>query len=304
MTRLSLILLFAICALAKGGEFKLAFHAIDDEGNSIENADIGLATEVGPFVPLEQGKEVHKKSDKNGYVEFVGRTDLPSFYYGGSKPGYYPVYQIKTHFLGKSLFSWQPWGGVLNVVLKRVRNPVPLYVLRFRTMRDFHKPVGYDLRCGDWVQPFGSGEVPDIIFSSDGYVEKPTVYHGSVKLTFPGAGNGILAVPRDNSSSLLRMPYEAPGDGYQSEINLNRDSVSDLIPRSDHDRMEFENRGGDYFFRVRAEEDADGRVTRALYGKIRFFTESCGIADKDSIGKVGGWETSGTRVLRGTTRHC
>jgi len=132
---------------------------------------------------------------------------------------------------------------------------------------EFDRPIGYDLMMGDWVAPYGAGERADFIFEASRSVRSDRDYEGGLTLRFSQSADGFVAAdtPQEDGSR-LRLPYEAPADGYvaQKVWREQRRPVSDGrdVVHSDSSRTM------NYFFRVRSIVDAEGRVVSALYGKI------------------------------------
>jgi len=131
-------------------------------------------------------------------------------------------------------------------------------------MPAFDKPVGFDLTVGDWVAPYGKGQMTDIIFT--GHLEKRANGASDYTLTvsFPNRGDGIqeLTLTPEEKTSELRSPQQAPADGYQPQWIQSNSPELEKRGATNHD----ENRS--YFFRVRTVLDEYGNVKSALYGKI------------------------------------
>ncbi len=162
----------------------------------------------------------------------------------------------------------------LTAILVRVVNPIPLYARRAGWQNGLllprEQPAGFDLIAGDWVEPHGTGKVADLVFElrrtvfgKDG--RGHDLHETELRVTFANPGDGILAVPMRPlaaAGSELRLPREAPENGYESEWVQRwwRDE------RGSHSNLR-NDRG--YFLRVRSQVDSQGAVTNALYGKIQ-----------------------------------
>lgn len=115
-----------------------------------------------------------KITDKKGFCRLEGKTNvgevgvevqrIPGKYYSGVGDGF--------EFKRKDLFGvWQPDNLVATIRLQRVEHPIPLFVKRVE-LRDYERGIGgFDgtnsvLRCdlmkGDWLPPYGNGEVADM----------------------------------------------------------------------------------------------------------------------------------------------
>ena len=187
-----------------------------------------------------------------------------------------------------------PWNPEVELRLKAIRNPIPMYAKnlnqkRFpeavvpngydQEKRDWvpmpadHGTVGYDLQKGDWVYPFGEGVISDFVFN---IVREPRVNyiseHGrehmasgaTIDIMVSNEGDGFLAYPvaeKDRHRG-LRLPHEAPVEGY--EASVTRFNIRPPNKRSETNIDEDMN----YFIRVRTEMDENGKIISALYGKV------------------------------------
>lgn len=175
---------------------------------------------------------------------------------------------------------YKPWNPSIELRLKAVRNPIPLFAKQLYKIQipKEGEPVGFDLLHGDWVIPFGDGKVSDFVFkmsreAATEYISelgppnrKRTFRTCGVILEVTGSndGDGFLAYPaseRDRRRG-LRLPYEAPGTGYSEMVTKTAFQKQDEAPYSDV------NEDQNYFFRVRTIKDSSGNIVSALYGKI------------------------------------
>ncbi len=190
-----------------------------------------------------------------------------------------------------------PWNPTINLRLKKIRNPIPMYAKKLshgrlpeelrahdydREKKEFIEgpprtfTVAWDLEKGDWVKPHGKGETADFIFAIHRMERKKFVYpddnQGHVYLTsgatvevgFSNDGDGLIPfpVPEKDRHRGPWMPYEAPEDGYgpiEPKINTSL--------RQGNDTLNFA-KDMNYFFRVRTIKDQDGKIISARYGKI------------------------------------
>jgi hypothetical protein len=99
--------------------------------------------------------KVEGKSDSEGLFAAKEGTILPQVTIYAKKAGYYKSAHIEK-FTGRSLLQrWEPWNPIVEVVLKKKRNPIPMYAKRTDWIKvpKLGEPVGYDLERGDWVTP-------------------------------------------------------------------------------------------------------------------------------------------------------
>lgn len=243
---------------------RLAMRALDETGKPISGATVKMTFEEA--IPQWGGGRL---------VTVMGTTDNEGKFSGEghsldtqggliSKSGYYPSspesFRFKTAIKGR----WQPWNPTLDVVLKKIIRPVPMYAkFKFETDLPIDGPVGFDLMEGDWVVPYGRGKSGDLILKVTKRVGSFHDFGAELLLTFPNRGDGLLELTdSSNGASRLRSPHEAPDLGYASSLSL--------LQGNSVDRGEYGTKGDhkNYWIRVRTVVDERGQVVSALYGKI------------------------------------
>lgn len=258
---------------SKAGDpvLRLTLKAVDDEGQPIEGANASFGGVRRPLNPDESSKGVSIEGLTDDRGIFTAELEVWNAMQAGysvEKAGYYSIkqhsYSAKSVIQGK----WQPWNPTIEVLLKRIKNPVPMYAKRVEVkIPEFNQPIGYDLVQGDWVVPFGKGQISDLIFEADRKVVSNEDYDGTLTLRFSNEGDGLVehVIPRPDPPG-LRLPYSAPDDGYVSsktweESRHTSGSGNGKIISTASNRM-------NYFIRVRTVRDQEGRIVSALYGKI------------------------------------
>lgn len=264
---LGLVALAPLCG--REPPFQVTMQVVDDEGRPVEGALAKVAYERPPrgasSVRIESASG---STDAAGRVVLQGKTALPGISYGVEKVGHYQVRGPRYHFKEKTWRQWQPWNPTIEVVLKRIKNPVPMYARKVETkVPEFDQPIGFDLVLSDWVAPYGKGQEADFIFLVQREVKSDREYDGSLTVRFAREGDGLL--PWENhrpEATGLRMPYQAPEEGYLSEITWRENRGKNTAG----DEMVFSSvsKTMNYFIRVRTKHDAQGRLTSAHYGKI------------------------------------
>jgi len=250
----------------------LTFRVIDDEGRPVEGAQVSFGGTRRPQHAAEGGQGVAVKGLTDAQGLFSGELevwDATQAGYSVEKPGHYPARQISYSAKPAVRGRWQPWNPTIEVVLKRIKNPVPMYAKRVRAEIPVKgEDVGYDLMAGDWVAPHGLGMVADLVFHGEGEVQDNRNYRGVLTLTVPGEGNGLIGIEVQPPYSRLRLPYEASAEGYQSRWEWR--SIRRYNPQTmrNEEYMREPDVHLHFFLRVRTELDAEGRVVRAWYGKI------------------------------------
>ncbi len=251
-----------------GGDplLKMTFHVVDDEGKPVEGAKAGFGGAGRPRNADTEGKGAGVDGFTDAQGIFSGEVrvwDATHSGYEVSKQGHYTAwasFSARPAVWGK----WQPWNPTIEVVLKRIRNPVPMYAKRVEaSLPKLGEPVGYDLMIGDWVAPHGKGKIPDMFFIGKHRKGGDRDFDWELTVTFANSSDGIQRFTPDRNTPSFRSPYEAPMDGYLSEWILKRSRRGP----TEREQTTFDNKLG-YLFRVRTVLDKDGKVAKALYGKI------------------------------------
>jgi hypothetical protein len=198
------------------------------------------------------------------------------------KDGYYGSSGYGIHFTNTTGIvrkKWQPWNPTVEVILKRIVDPIPLYArhIRLGKVPKEGELIGFDLVEGDWVTPHGKGKQSDLLFELDRKPEQiverigvhrhydVTLYDITFSITGANKGDGFipLPIPVREGGSGLRMPRNAPLAGYEPRVSVRdyRDSIDKPSQNTVDENM-------NYFFRVRTILDKDGNIESALYGKI------------------------------------
>lgn len=219
----------------------------------------------------EKSNSVNILTDANGMAEFSGTT-TSHIYYGASKEGYYSSsYHLKYKKVSGVIGfrTYLPDNPILTVVLKKKINPAGLYARAYKAgVEALYLPktnisIGFDLIEGDWVVPFGKGTHKDFVFKLTGENTAWNKFDVTMELSFSNEGDGILIFETDPLfGSKLRLPHNAPTDGYVPNLNQRYASVPEKMIANDFP----ENRN--YFFRVRTKLNNKNNIVSALYGKI------------------------------------
>ena len=197
-------------------------------------------------------------TNAEGLVVATGDTG-PYVNFHVKKAGYYPSGMHYEGFEKAVLGRWRPWNPTIEIVLKKKRNPVPMYakdtgVLRMPALGE---AIGYDLEVGDWVAPHGTGKQPDFIFTLVADVRGFTDYDASLSLRFSNPDDGIqLFGFRDDEQSYYKWPFEAPMYGYVSHL----DAEVHMQPGGPF-RSTFVDKDN-FIFRVRTVTDSEGNISQ------------------------------------------
>ncbi|HYE08233.1 MAG TPA: hypothetical protein VEL07_22155 [Planctomycetota bacterium] len=164
----------------------------------------------------------------------------------------------------------------VSIALQRKLRPAPMYVRRVvaRIPRQGAQ-VAFDMSVGDWVHPDGTGTNADLLVEMSMSYRGERDYDYICRIAFPNPHDGILLVPVRSRFRMneLRLPREAPLDGYVNEWSWNvvvgdGPAVHAKVgaQSTSGPAREFEN--DNFILRLRSETSPDGGLASAMYGKI------------------------------------
>ena len=235
---------------------KITIKTVDDEGKPLAEMPVSAS--------FYQAYSAKGESDTNGLFVLEGDAKMGEANYFAQKEGYY-----RTE--GRYTFSpawspqggrFKPWNPVVTAVVRRVVNPVPMYVKKVETKTPvLDEPVGFDLVQGDWVAPHGKGKVTDFAFEMKKRYIGFTNFDASFDLTVTNVLDGLQETSlKVFESSQFRLLRNAPIVGYGTRAFHIADSSTNYF-KPDKDQS--------FYFRVRTVTNETGQITSALYGKIR-----------------------------------
>ncbi|MEA3207811.1 MAG: hypothetical protein QOE70_868 [Chthoniobacter sp.] len=278
MSKLAILAVIVLAAAAAEGMFelpvaRLTLRSVDEDGKPIAGATVNMSFEE-PTPRFWGGTVVHVDGVTDAKGEFTGEGH--SFDTKGGqilKEGYYvsgaKSYKFEKAVLGK----WQPWNPTVDVVLKKVINPIPMYARKVGfdvkgvEVPGLGEPYGFDLIESDWLAPHGKGKVSDLRFAAERRFVSRRDYDGKIAITFSNPGDGLQVIETTSPKkalyfSDLKLPREAPEGGYAPALVTR---VGGIAGGSSYEDARDDR---SYFFRVRTELDNNGKVLSALYGKI------------------------------------
>ncbi len=225
---------------------------------------------------------VRFQTDARGYGRASGRAEYNTTVFV-TKAGYYDL-RLDRIRAGSD--------HDLALVMRPQRGPRSLYVRDFvatssTTNTKFPRHgewVGFDLEVSDWVVPHGRGKIADIQFRFRnefmGWGPNPTkmlelrqIHHTTAEdqirrfygkwdaeldISFPGAKEGLFEETRFLPYSRMKLPHEAPVEGY---VSTWRYTVQSYVPRTARSDIGF-------FLRTRVKLDEKGNIVSAHYAKI------------------------------------
>lgn len=245
---------------------KITAKVVDEHGKLVTGANVSIS-----FMKAKEkgwGMTTYDREGTSGndglYSASGEGTQSVSIFI--TKDGYYPSGDgVKLISRSSLLNRWEPWNPTVEVVLKKKRNPVPMYMKGTNKLKisAFDQPVGFDLEKGDLVTPYGAGVTSDFIFVFHSDDRAYTDYVCNFTLKFLNQLDGIQEYYfDDNDQSYYKWPFEAPLSGYTGSLYKEKS----MIPGKGYKSNEKKN--VHYIFRIRTKTDKDGNIISALYGKI------------------------------------
>ena len=278
---------------------KIGAVVLDDEtALPMPNVEVcfSFKEDVGWRAWTESSKH-HKQyilTDTKGYCQTSGQSNCgqAGCYVKNPPHGYYhPALGWKNKFTSKNLFGvWQPDNLVATIRLQRVEHPIPLFVKRVE-LRDYERGIGgfdgtnsvlrFDLLKGDWLHPYGNGEVADICIGAR--VNKT----GSERRFLPQEGTwGVLQfydiIAKFELCDGDCLSREAVKESAGIKIrSVAKDGVNRSITRTKGKRKQIDRnkdwhceyfsdseQGCCYTFRIRSRRNEKGELVEAYYGKV------------------------------------
>jgi len=219
-------------------------------------------------------------TDNDGMFVAEGKTlvDVGARF---EKKGYYStITNVPLSYeLSKNITRWDI---EIPVILKKIRNPIPMYVKRFynphiSVFEDFRKynlgkTSQYDFVKADFLPPYGKGEVGDMRALWEMKIYKTNAIGRAIdcdtycEISFTNCVDGICRGKPEGDRSFMNgsefiSAYEAPLEGYTNKV-IFYSKTRGIKRETNDDNHQL------YYFRIRTQVDKDGRITNAIYGKI------------------------------------
>jgi hypothetical protein len=232
----------------------------NEQGEPIKGVEVG-GYFSGPFASAPD----KAKTDVDGRVVLRGKATLQvSLASGGDgTPWYLSSLDIIPEGIDADKQGWNiKREGTL--ILRKKRNPTPLAVRRIELVPpSLEKPYAYDLEIGDYVQPYGKGKTPDLVFRSvllrnDG----PIDLDYRLDVSFSNLGDGIISTEQNLWCTLRSPHYLAPNAQYKNKWIYTRT----VKPGGGGETSANPNRC--FYLRVRTKLDTAGKIMSANYAKI------------------------------------
>ena len=254
------------------GTAKITVKVVDDNGTPVG----GFPVNAGTY----EGDSFQGVTDTNGFFVIEGTAIHWEISWVLQKENYYRSHGQYDFKGGTKDGKWQPWNPTVTTVVRRISNPISMYTKRIETMIPVENvPVGYDFFLGDWVAPYGGGQVPDMMFKMTRRITAPNDYEGTLLVTFTNTYDGIQIIENMCMDSTFQYPRFAPTNGYQSTYIYmhGKSPTKGYYGAEDDDPPRY------YFFRVRSVLDYEGKLKEAMYGKILGAIAYAGAASPNKV---------------------
>ena len=252
--------------------YDVKIRVVDDQGTAVSGANAKIA-----FVMFRNETDIAHAgvTDKDGVFSASGRGEH-SVFVEASKDAYY-LARLRRLPKDKDID--------LVVVIPRIMSPAPLYANRANPgIPAQNEWLGYDFEVADWVAPHGKGKIADLRFRfrnefkgwkySDKDLEHSRKVNSQLSekefkdfygkwdaeldISFPGEKEGLFEETRFLDYSQLKLPHNAPVEGYMPTWRYTSNSYS---PRTARENVGF-------FLRTRVKLNEKGNIVSANYAKL------------------------------------
>jgi hypothetical protein len=193
-------------SMPQGNPAMVTINAVDEAGTPL--ADVRVEAE------FLYGTKFRNVTDANGLFVLKGVSGGWDTWYALRKEGYYQnhgKYMLSNIVNGR----WEPWNPILTEVMMRIENPIPMYAKKVETKIPVQNTaLGFDLEKGDWVSPYGTGQVSDFIFTLSNRISSITDYNAALLLSFRNEFDGVVSNTVYFANSAFHLPRYAPQQGY------------------------------------------------------------------------------------------
>jgi hypothetical protein len=243
----------------------LTIRVIDQNGIPVPDAVVR-----GSFEYTDYESDPYRQiSNTNGIVSVSGRL-MGIVNIIANKDGYYEsvdVFRWKNKFHGAEIKEekWQPWNPTIELILKEVTEPIPLFVRNVDRMPipEKDKPIGFDLFEADWVPPYGAGKYADMFITATVDYRAYQDMDVQCSISFSNQYDGLIRFEAEKYGSTLKSKHRAPVEGYETVFSWAYGNSPDKERYSSTD-----SKYVNYYSRIRTVVNEDGHIVKAFYGKI------------------------------------
>ena len=208
-----------LCSSCSASIATLEVEVKDECGVPVTNAHLLVSTQKRLGLGLGSRKSDYQVSE--GYVDRMGIVKHSFHCPSGDcvfwieAEGFYPTIRMPVHYkIIESKLNLQVSLAEnhkhINVKLRKIIDPQPMFAIgsgQFFSVEDDVFSRGFDLKVGDWVRPFGKGEVSDFTIDKNSSMSNGILRIHSV-LRIDGNGNGAYVENIDKSSE-FKSCYKA-----------------------------------------------------------------------------------------------
>ena len=271
-------------ARRSGALARMQIHIVDDLGRDVPDAEVNVFMGMN-FRP--KGYYLKGVTDTNGIYVAEGKTCGDEVVIDVAKRGHYSsVKKLCFAEMGAEHEvkdgKWLPYGAAEVIRLRSIQKPVPLRKLGFGMGKDVpgtNKWVGVDMALGDFVKPYGKGDVSDfeVMVEWDGRPPADSNYC-AVNIRFMGQLSGGYYATKVMESE---YPYVYQADNGNAYNTREFKVVGRGMIRQDK-QVPF---GKDAILvtRTRCVLDENGSLKSANYGFIRFLSVDAGWDGKPTM---------------------
>ncbi len=248
---------FASSGLAEEKQATVRLKVVDESGIAVPNAQMRI---VFRGYQVGESVDVAKKTDDQGALvaqgwpeaEFMSNVDVVS------DDSRYYTSRLTDGAVNK-------WNFDFNMIVRKVGTPIPMYAKKIvLKLPELRKEIGFDFQKGDWVKPYGNGEVTDCTFIGTKSFEDRYNFKTTVIVSFPHEKTGMLidavADKKTFKQSMFKGSRFAPDHGFQHAFEFT-------ALKKDGQR-EGSSMATTYLFRCRPNIDHNGELKGYHYGKI------------------------------------
>ncbi len=250
-------------ALDHGADTKVVFSVVDEEGSPIANALVDAS-----FALNGRGTDVRKNTNVKGDVELKGKS-VGEIVYTVKKDAFYMTsgtLLLRDFSRQKPLIKdgkWQPYGTNCNIVLKPRKNPIPMNVCHFHKGVVTNVPIGFDLRKGDYVTPYGNGEVADFTFTINERQDSVFRLFATLSISFTNALDGAYIKEKDMFSDFVSIYNADTNAVYKRQFLFEYDS------RNPRKKIDTSLSDRQYLvLRTRTKVNERNEIVEAYYSKL------------------------------------
>ena len=261
-------------AMRNGAMANIKLRVVDDDAQPVSWAKVRV------FMGMnfrDRGYWLEGTTDTKGDFVIDGKTTGNEIEIYLFKEGYYES-KRRLCFIGMgaehevSDGKWQPWGSEEKVVLRRIKNPIRLIQAPKGCFENeickTNVNLGFDMKVGDWVIPYGKGVVADFYakFQSDGGKPMNSKF-SALELTFSEPMGGAYCLPVNYDSEFKGVYIADLSKFSNSKIVLENKVINGQRMRKMID---------DEFLvvRSRCKVNERGELTSANYSVLRHLTFS------------------------------